>query len=193
MQGAAGPKDGKWKKSWIDAVVNELVVARDDVRDVIANIGDVLNDICGDKNVKDYFVDYATKKYDEARGVLANLTPGNDPEKLGSGESKSTLDLNTGKNDAGCFDGAVGNRQTAADALNDACKKLKGDYQGQEKRSFCVNDGTDIKWDFVLKRISNGDTRAIDVAECEDGMGKEIANCDKGNGGRTKYANWEYT
>jgi hypothetical protein len=71
--------------------------------------------------------------------------------------------------------------------LSGVCASLIGDYAGGERRHTCVSVGGN-KYDFMLHRHKRS-ARSIDVAECMDGMRKELG-CERG--GNTKYGNWEY-
>jgi hypothetical protein len=59
-----------------------------------------------------------------------------------------------------------------------------------EQRSYCANLGGNVKVNFNIKRIGNS-KKSLDFDACYDGLRKEIEGCN--HGGRTKYANWEYT
>ncbi|KAK3216562.1 hypothetical protein GRF29_1g154216 [Pseudopithomyces chartarum] len=96
----------------------------------------------------------------------------------------------------GCFGSGAswGNRQDKArDAAKRACKERLGKptgYLGNEQRSYCANLGGNVKVNFNIKRIGNS-KQSLDFNACYDGLRKEIEGCN--HGGRTKYANWEYT
>ncbi|KAI6082504.1 hypothetical protein F4821DRAFT_263810 [Hypoxylon rubiginosum] len=95
---------------------------------------------------------------------------------------------------AGCYtggeDGHMGSGLLGQNDIDLACAYLAGDYSGhEEERYTCVRDSKGIRWDFALKKISDG-YRKAGKSECEDGMKKEALSCQYG--GKTSYTNWEY-
>lgn len=83
----------------------------------------------------------------------------------------------------------AGGKQAARDSLSGVCEKLQGTYKQNEERSVCV-DRTNRRYDFRVKYIGGDGYRDISKRECEDGLVKEIDNCDRG--GNTSYGNWRY-
>lgn len=79
--------------------------------------------------------------------------------------------------------------------LDSICSVLTGQYALHEQRNTCIEIGGN-KYDFTLKYdakdgwiYSAPKTRSIAVAECKNGMKKELG-CSRG--GKTGYANWWY-
>ncbi|KAK2765029.1 hypothetical protein FQN54_008728 [Arachnomyces sp. PD_36] len=94
---------------------------------------------------------------------------------------------------ADCFGAGptVINKELAYTNLESICTTMQGYYVSQQQRYACLTDTENRnQWYFNIKLISDGD-RVLPMDECLSGLGKEILNCDLG--GRTGYANWEYT
>ncbi|KAH7346971.1 hypothetical protein BKA66DRAFT_576534 [Pyrenochaeta sp. MPI-SDFR-AT-0127] len=79
--------------------------------------------------------------------------------------------------------------------LETVCSALTGTYHLREKRGVCLEIGGN-KYDFELKYdaksgwfTSPAETRNIGLAECKNGMNKELG-CSRG--GKTMYTNWWY-
>jgi hypothetical protein len=109
---------------------------------------------------------------------------------------------------AGCYSsGMVADAAQIAAAkesetLDAICSALVGTYYLHEGKSTCMSIGEN-KYDFTLKYNAEAecvaglvehcsppaDTRDIALAECKNGMDKEL-NCPRG--GKTMYTNWEY-
>ncbi|KAF2681170.1 hypothetical protein K458DRAFT_391964 [Lentithecium fluviatile CBS 122367] len=97
-----------------------------------------------------------------------------------------------------CFSGGEtwnGRQADAKTAAYNACRNfvLASEagvtYNSGQIRNACTNIGSN-RVNFSLKLVSGG-SRIIKSAECISGLYKEIEGCDRG--GRTSYANWEYT
>jgi hypothetical protein len=78
------------------------------------------------------------------------------------------------------------------DTLETICSTLIGDYKSGERRLNCA-DADGRKIDFMLHNIKDkgkGSTSKIELAECKNGIKKELA-CERG--GKSKYTHWEYS
>jgi hypothetical protein len=72
-------------------------------------------------------------------------------------------------------------------SLESICSSLIGDHAGKEERNTCIEIGGG-KYDFTLRYKGDG-YRNIAIAECKDGMKKELG-CARG--GKQGYGNWWY-
>ncbi|KAM7194169.1 hypothetical protein V8F20_008089 [Naviculisporaceae sp. PSN 640] len=79
----------------------------------------------------------------------------------------------------------------AVDLANRFCNEVQGNFRVGEVKYRCYNLNNKKKVDFSLKYKGLNTFRTIKQAECFNGIHKEIHGCK--HGGRTSYANWEYT
>ncbi|KAK1836644.1 hypothetical protein QBC39DRAFT_55584 [Podospora conica] len=94
----------------------------------------------------------------------------------------------------GCHSSGVtwgGEKAYAYEMAFQACKRLVGTFVKNEVRYECRDLSNKKKADFSLVYIGSAQSRNIDLAECYDGMAKEIGGCDRG--GATSYSNWHYS
>ncbi|KAH8889456.1 hypothetical protein GQ53DRAFT_652505, partial [Thozetella sp. PMI_491] len=123
--------------------------------------------------------------------IMASVFPSRSNSEVHRYPDKHVEDLNK----RNCFTGGVNWGANKAYAQSFAALVCNTDFSGTynpgDIRAKCYNLDSTKKVDFTLKLISNNGARSIAAAECYDGLQKEINNCD--NGGRTGYANWEYT
>ncbi|KAL9016777.1 MAG: hypothetical protein Q9185_005907, partial [Variospora sp. 1 TL-2023] len=95
---------------------------------------------------------------------------------------------------AGCYTtGESWDRSLGPPAVNAACKKLAGDYRGDQSKVQRLPQQNGQCYVFELKRIPSGsDAELLSITkdDCKDGMNKELFGCDRG--GKSSYTNWTY-
>ncbi|VUC35638.1 unnamed protein product [Clonostachys rosea] len=96
---------------------------------------------------------------------------------------------------AGCYSGGEpwGDKATALAAAEQACREsLTGTYGGSGTvnghRHRCIN-ANNKALNFEIWHVKGGD-RNLALAECKDGIQKEVNGCN--TGGDTTYTNWRY-
>lgn len=108
-------------------------------------------------------------------------------------KKRTAEEQNASLNRRGCFgDGAKwgAEKYYALHHAKELCSgPFIGTFQHGDYRAKCFNLSNEKKVDSSLGIISEG-PRDIGYDECYDGLQKEINLC--GQGGRTRYTNWEY-
>jgi hypothetical protein len=82
---------------------------------------------------------------------------------------------------AGCFSGGERwcNPDTALGAVKAACGPLSGVFIGGETRRNCIDGCFGQKFDFTI-RSQQSSQGTLSVADCIDGLSKEVEGCDNG-------------
>jgi hypothetical protein len=93
----------------------------------------------------------------------------------------------------GCYSGGEGWAEQKENALakaHDFCSIKPADFNEGQGFGRCYNLSNTKRVDFNIGNISSN-RRNLGADECFDGLQKEINGC--GNGGSSKYTNWQYT
>lgn len=125
-----------------------------------------------------------------AAGTLALAAPA--PEAAANGNVNADTMLQERAD--GCFKSGEtwgGDRSNARSKVNYFCDKYADRFYKGDERHECFNLSSLKKVDLTLAYIGSEGSRVIEVAECKDGLLKEVNGCDRG--GAHGYANWRYT
>jgi hypothetical protein len=91
---------------------------------------------------------------------------------------------------AGCYrSGDEGNKQTALNGLDTACKAVQGYFAKKQERYKCVGSETDTTFWLIGVSNTKSDGATLDLQTCKDRLTTEINGCSA-KGGENSHDGW---